>query len=107
MSFTFEELKHKTVAELRKIAAELESEEVQGYTQLNKEHLLEVLCKALKIDMHVHHHVVGIEKTSIKKKIKTLKIKRDEALKAGDHAELKKIRKQIHKLKNVLRKATV
>jgi len=107
MTFTFEELKHKTVAELRKIAAELDSEEVKGYTQLNKEHLLELLCKALNIDMHVHHHVVGIDKTSIKKRIRTLKIKRDEALKAGDHKELKKIRKQIHKEKNILRKATV
>jgi len=107
MTFTFEELKHKTVAELRKIAAEIESEDVKGYTQLNKEHLLELLCKALNIDMHVHHHVVGIDKTGIKKKIKTLKIKRDEALKAGDHGELKKIRRDIHRLKNKLRKATV
>ncbi|MBN2412504.1 hypothetical protein JXQ31_12515 [candidate division KSB1 bacterium] len=107
MTFTFEELKHKTVAELREIAAGIESEEVQGYTQLNKEHLLEVLCKALNIDMHVHHHVVGIEKTSIKKKIKVLKIKRDEALKASNHEELKKIRHEIHRLKNKLRRATV
>jgi len=107
MSFTFEELKHKTVAELRKIAAGLESEKVQGYTQLNKEHLLETLCKALNIDMHVHHHVVGIDKASIKKKIKVLKIKRDEALKASNHDELKKIRRSIHKLKNKLRRFAV
>ncbi len=107
MSFTFEELKHKTVAELREIASGIDSEDVQGYTQLNKEHLLEALCKALNIDMHVHHHVVGIDKTSIKKKIKALKIKRDEALKTGNLDDLKKIRREIHHLKNKLRKATV
>ena len=39
MAHTYEELKTKTVAELREIAKGLDHEAVQGYTQLNKEHL--------------------------------------------------------------------
>ena len=104
---TYQELKKKTVAQLREIAAGIEHEAVQGYTQLNKEHLLEALCKALGIDMFEHRHVEGVNKTSIKAKIKALKKKRDEALAGHDHAQLKMFRRQIHNLKRQLHKATV
>jgi DNA-binding IclR family transcriptional regulator len=107
MSYTFEELKTKNVDDLRKIAADMEHEAVQGYTQMNKEHLLEAVCKALNIDMYVHHEVVGIDKSFIKSEIKELKKKRDEAITAKKRQELKNIRRQIKKLKNKLRKATV
>jgi hypothetical protein len=107
MEHTFEELKGKTVAELREIASGIEHEAVKGYTQLNKEHLLEALCKALNIEMYVHHEVVGIDKTPIKAKIKELKKKRDEALSANDYEQLKIIRRRIHRLKRTLRKAMV
>ena len=40
MAFTYHELKEKNVADLREIAKGIEHEAVQGYTQLNKEHLL-------------------------------------------------------------------
>ena len=40
MTHTYEALKKKTIAELREIAKDIEHEAVQGYTQLNKEHLL-------------------------------------------------------------------
>jgi len=76
MDYTFDDLKHKKVAELREIAKEMDHEEVQGYTQLNKEHLLEAICKALNIDMHVHHEVVGVDKSVIKSQIKGLKKER-------------------------------
>ena len=49
MTHTYEELKHKPLAELREIAAGITHEAVQGYTQLNKDHLLVALCKALPI----------------------------------------------------------
>jgi len=78
MSHTYEELKHKTVAELREIAKGIEHEAVQGATQMNKDHLLLALCTALGIDPHVHHHAEGIDKTGIKTKIHELKKKRDE-----------------------------
>jgi hypothetical protein len=107
MAHTFEELKKKTVAELREIAAGIEHEAVQGYTQLNKEHLLAALCKALAIDMHAHHQVALSNKSQIKAKIKLLKGTRDEAIAARKVEELKHIRRRIHFFKHELHKATV
>jgi hypothetical protein len=48
MAMTYEELHKKTVAELRDIAKSLDHEAVQGYTQMNKDHLLPAVCKALE-----------------------------------------------------------
>jgi len=106
MDYTFEQLKHKTVGELREIAKGIEHEAVQGYTQLNKEHLLVAISRALGIK-HEHHDVVGVDKDSIKSRIKELKKKRDEALATHDHAELKTVRRTIHRLKRQIHKATV
>ena len=106
MAHTYEELKHKTVAELRDIAKDLDHEAVQGYTQLNKEHLIAALAKALGIQ-HVHHDVVGVDKASIKARIRELKNKRATALAAHDHKELKVVRRTIHRLKRRIHKATV
>jgi hypothetical protein len=108
MSHTFEELKKKTVAELREIAAGMQHEAVQGYTQLNKEHLLAALCKALGIDMHAHHKIaIGAAKSKIKVKIDALKKKREEAVAAKNHAQLKFVRDKIHHLKRELRKISI
>lgn len=107
MAHTFEELKKKTVAELREIAAGIEHEAVKGYSQLNKEHLLAAMCKALGIDMHAHRKVVAGNKADIKAKIKLLKGKRDEAAKAKDYAGLKHVRRRIHFMKRELHKAAV
>jgi DNA-binding IclR family transcriptional regulator len=106
MEYTFEQLKHKTVVELREIAKGIEHEAVQGYTQLNKEHLLVAISKALGIQ-HEHHDVVGVDKAAIKSRIRELKKKRDEALTAHDHAQLKTVRRTIHRLKRQIHKATV
>jgi protein-arginine kinase activator protein McsA len=107
MAHTFEELKKKTVAELREIAAGMGDDAVQGYTQLNKEHLLEALCKALNIDMHVHHEVVGIDKGTIKSQIRELKRQRDDAIAAKKPEEIIRIRRKIRNLKKELRRYTV
>ena len=107
MAYTHHELKHKTLAELRDIAKGIEHEAVQGYTQLNKEHLVVAICKALNIDIHEHHEVVGIDKAAIKSRIKALKVKRAAALEAHDHANLKRARRSIHRLKRQIHKATV
>jgi hypothetical protein len=80
---------------------------VKGYTQLNKEHLIVAICNALNIDMHVHHQVVGLDKAKIKAQIHELKKKRDEALAAHDHKELKTVRREIHHLKRQIHRATV
>ena len=106
MTFTIEELKHKTVADLRELAKGIDHEAVQGYTQLNKEHLIAALAKALGIQ-HTHHDVVGVDKASIKARIRELKVKRAAALEAHDHAELKTVRRTIHRLKRQIHKATV
>ncbi|MCH8955765.1 hypothetical protein IIA28_10695 [candidate division KSB1 bacterium] len=107
MAHTFDELKHSTLAQLKEIAKEMDHEAVEGFTQMNKDHLLQALCKALGIEMHVHHEVVGIDKSSIKKQIKELKVERDKALEAHDHKQLKDVRRQIRKLKHKIRRATV
>ncbi|MBZ5553433.1 MAG: hypothetical protein LAO21_11985 [Acidobacteriia bacterium] len=107
MAHTYEELKIKTVVELREIAAGIEHEALQGYTQLNKDHLLVALCKALNIDMHAHHEVKGLNKSEVKAQIRELKKKRDEALAAHDHTRLKDVRRQIHHLKRQIHRATV
>ncbi|MGI8897022.1 MAG: hypothetical protein ACR2IB_01390 [Pyrinomonadaceae bacterium] len=106
MEYTFEQLKHKTVVELREIAKGIEHEAVQGYTQLNKEHLLVAISQALGIK-HEHHDVVGVDKASIKARIRELKKKREEALTAHDHAQLKVVRRTIHRLKRQIHRATV
>ena len=106
MDYTYEQLKHKTVAELREIAKGNEHEALQGYTQLNKEHLLVALSNALGIK-HEHHEVVGVDKASIKARIREMKQQRDDAIAAHDHAKLKVARRTIHRLKRQIHKATV
>ena len=107
MTHTFEELHKMTVANLREIAEGIEHEQLQGYSTMHKDKLVPALCNALGIEDHVHHEVVGIDKASLKSKIKTLKAKRDEALEAKDSKALKKVRRHIHSLKRRLHKATV
>lgn len=107
MAHTFEELKKKTVAELREIAAGVDHEAVKGYSQLNKEHLLAAMCKALGIDMHAHKKVVAGNKADIKGKIKLLKSKRNEAVAKKDYKGLKHLRRRIHFMKRELHKAAV
>lgn len=103
---TYEQLRHKTLAELRDIAQGIEHEAVQGYTQMNKEHLVVAVAKALGIQ-HEHHSVVGIDKTSIKARIRELKTQRAAAIEAHDRAQLKMVRRTIHSLKRRIHKATV
>ncbi len=107
-TLTFEELKHKTVGELRAIAAGMPQEALKGHTQMNKEHLLQAICHALNIDMHAHHEVIGVNKAGIKAEIRTLKKRRDDLIETGGTAaDLHMIRRRIHHLKRELHKATV
>jgi DNA-binding IclR family transcriptional regulator len=106
-TLTFDELKAKTVADLRQLAAALKHEAVQGYTQMNKEHLLKALCQALGVDMHHHLAVVGLNKGEIKAQIRALKKQRDEALAAHDYDAVHVIRRRVHYLKRQIHKATV
>ncbi len=105
MAYTYDQLKGMTVAELREIAAGVQHEAVQGYTQLNKEHLLAALAKALNIDTHTRHKISGVDKSAVKLQMKELRKKRNTALEAHDHSELKHVRRQLHSLRRSLRKA--
>ena len=107
MAMTYEELHKKTVAELREFAKGINHEAVQGYTQMNKEHLLPALCKALGIDTHVHHHVAtGFDKAAIKARMRQLRADRAKALEMKDAAVLKGLRRQLHGLNHRLRAHT-
>ena len=106
MPHTYEELKHKTLADLREMAKGIEHDAVQGYTQMNKDHLLVALSRALGIQ-HEHHDVVGIDKQSIKSRIRELKTQREAAIAAHDHKQLKVVRRTMHRLKRQIHKATV
>jgi hypothetical protein len=102
MAFTLHELKEKTIQDLRDIAKGVENQEaVLGYTQMNKEHLLPVLAKALGI--HDEHHVVGIDKPAIKAKMRELRKQRDAALEAHDDEKLRAVRRQLHGLNRQIR----
>ena len=107
MAHTYQDLKEMTVAQLREVASGLEHEAVQGYTQLNKEHLLLAVCQALSIDPHEHHEAVGINKAKIKADIRKLKVDRQAALEAKNRQQLKKIRREIRGLKRKIRKSLV
>ena len=107
MSHTFEELKEMTVAQLREIAKGIEHEAVQGYSAMHKADLLKAVCTALGVEGHVHHDVVGIDKTAIKARIRELKVQRGAALESRDYAALKLARRKIHRLKRKMRQHTV
>src|SRR5262249_27773125 len=83
--YTYDELKGKTIAELREIAKSVENHDaVQGYSQMNKDHLLPALCKALGLEAHIHHAASGIDKAAIKAKMRALKDQRNAALQSHD-----------------------
>jgi hypothetical protein len=107
MAYTHHELKGKTVAELREIAKTIEHDSLKGYSVMHKDQLIAALCGVLGIDTHEHHQVVGLNKAAIKAQIKELKARRDRALEAHDHNELKSVRRKIHHLKRMIHKATV
>ena len=107
MAHTYEELHKKTVDELREIAKGVEHDAVKGFTQMNKEHLLPALCKALGIEAHAHHEVKGLDKGQVKARLRALNAKRGEALAAHDRAALKQIRRERHHLNRRIRSAMV
>jgi hypothetical protein len=103
VAYSYQELKGKTVQELRDIAKDVPHDAVKGALQMNKEHLLPALCTALGIDMHEHHQVVGIDKPAIKAKMRKLKQHRQVALGAHDGVRLKDVRRQLHRLNRQIR----
>src|SRR5262245_12785117 len=106
MAHTYHELHAMTVAQLRDVAKGIDDEALHGFSTMHKEHLLPLVCKALKIEVHQHHDVVGVDKRTIKVKIQELKAARDAAVEAHDHKRLKDVRRRIHSLKRRIHAAT-
>ncbi len=108
MAHTYEELKKKTIEELREIAKGLGEDAVKGYTQMNKEHLLHPLQgPRIQFHKHPHHEAVGIDKAKLKARMHQLRADKQKALAAGDAAKLKAIRREYHHLNRKIRAATV
>lgn len=103
MSYTYEDLKGKTIAELREIAKESTHEAVQGHTQMNKDHLLPALCQALGIDARAHHVAHGEVKLKARARMHELRGKRQQAVDTHDGGALKAIRREYHRLNHLLR----
>ena len=105
MAHTFEELKGMTVAQLRDIAKDVQSEALQGFMTMHKDHLLPALCKALNIEGHAHHVARLADKAKVKSQIRALKKERDAAIAAHDRKKLAELRPLLHTLRRKLRKA--
>ena len=103
MAYTYEELKKKNLAELRDIAKDVQHDAVQGFTQMNKEHLLPALCTALGIDAREHHAAHGEGKTTARARMHELKKQRAAAVEAADGAALRAIRREYHHWNHMLR----
>ena len=104
MAHTYEELKKKTVAELRDIAKDIQHDAVQGFSQMNKEHLLPAICKALGIEAFEHHAAASAEKGRIKARMHALKAERSKLSSgSGDSEKLRAIRREYHALNHSLR----
>jgi hypothetical protein len=103
MAHTYHELKAKTLHDLREIAKDIHHEAVQGASQMNKDHLLPAICKALGIDTHEHAEVVGIDKPSVKAAMRSIKKEIAAALEQGDDKRVKALRRQRHSLNHQIR----
>ncbi len=99
----WQELNKTRVIDLREMMKE-HLPEVTGITQMKKEQLVELLAEKLEIEAPRKTIATGLGKSALKAKIKELKVLRQSALEAQDHAELKKQRRAIHRLKRRLRR---
>jgi hypothetical protein len=99
----YHDLQKTRVADLRQMMKE-KLPEVQGVVALKKDQIVEMLAEHLGIEKPHKHVERGLGKRKIKAQIRELKVKRQAALEAQDHAELKKYRRLIHREKRKLRR---
>lgn len=104
--YTYEDLHGMTVTQLREVAKGRGHSALKGYTTMHKEHLLPALCEALGLEAHEHHVVLGVDKASLKARIRQLKTERATVLESGDSVQLRRVRRKIRGLKRKIRKAT-
>jgi hypothetical protein len=89
------------VADLREKAKAIP--EVGAVSGMSKGQLVEAVAHHLGIE-RPHKVAEGIDKAKVKTEIRDLKTSRDEAQKARDPKELKRVRREIHKRKRTLRR---
>jgi hypothetical protein len=99
------DLEKMTVIKLREEAAKYE--DIKGASGMKKEQLIEILAEKLGIEVKPLEAAPPSEKQHLKKQIKALKVKRDEALQGKDYKTLKQHRRQIRNLKRQIRKQFV
>lgn len=94
------DLEKMTVVKLREEAHKFE--DVKDALGMSKEQLIELLCK--KHGIHQHERlVVGIDKASLKKRIRALKAERGRALSAHDRLKLADIRMRMKRYKRMIK----
>ena len=99
----YHELEKTKVTELREMA---HAQGISDATGRTKEELVDLLAEKLGIEKP-HVVIVGVDKAKVKKRLRTLKKERDEALAKKDAARLAKVRRQMHALRHRLRKAAL
>jgi len=102
----FAELKKKTVVQLKEMAGE--HEDITGVSGMKKDQLLDALAHKLGIEKEEAKPKAARKKArgkrAIKRRIQELKSLRDKALEEKDGAGLKKVRRQLHRQKVILRR---
>lgn len=96
-------LEKMTVKELREIAKGIP--EITGIFGMNKPELYDAICKVRGIETKSVKTKADASVRSIKKKIRTLKTARREALEAADRKKAGIYRRRISRLKKKTRKA--
>lgn len=99
----YRDLQKTRVADLREMVKE-KLPAVQGVIGMKKEQVVDLLAEHLGIEKPHKHVAAGRGKRAIKAHIRELKVKRQEALAAGDREELHKQRRLIHRQKRRLRR---
>jgi hypothetical protein len=92
-----------TIGRLREMAQEFN--DLEGVTGMSKEKLVDVLARKKGIEIP-HKVVVGVDKGTMKARIRELKKTRDAALDAKDHEQLRRTRRKLHRLRHQLRRAS-
>ncbi len=99
----FKDLEKMTVVKLREEAAKFE--DLKNVSGMKKPQLIDVLCQKLEI-ARPHAEVEGVDKPTIKGRLKELQAKRKQALADRSHETLADLRMRIKRYKRMLKKHT-
>ena len=124
MSETYDDLKKKTVADLREIAKQHEHDALSGYSSMKKPELIEAVATALGLTEEAApapaksapkpaakavpkaksgKSIRTMDKNELKQRIHELRAERTAALEAHDSPRLHRVRRRIHRLKRRMR----